>query len=60
MPSAKQAAQAVIDHLPEHAAADPMCELHVKQRLKAGLTAIETSQTIPHQPLKAELPGRHD
>jgi predicted transcriptional regulator len=58
MQSAKQAAKAIIDHLPEQASWDDiMYELYVKQKIEEGLADIEAGRTIPHEQVKAELLG---
>jgi predicted transcriptional regulator len=61
MQSAKQAAKAIIDHLPEQASWDDiMYELYVKQKIEEGLADIEAGRTIPHEQVKAELLGDGD
>jgi predicted transcriptional regulator len=61
MPSAKEAARQVIEHLPEEASWDDiMYELYVKQKIEEGLADIEAGRTIPHEQVKAELLGRGD
>ena len=35
-------------------------ELYVKQKMKEGLADIEAGRTIPHEALKAEIPGNAD
>ncbi len=61
MQSAKQAAKAIIDHLPEQASWDDiMYELYVKQKIEEGLADIEADRTIPHEQVKAELLGNGD
>ena len=59
MPSAKEAARQIIEHLPELASWDDiMYELYVKQKIEEGLADIEAGRTIPHEQVKAELLGR--
>lgn len=61
MPSAREAARQIIEHLPEQASWDDiMYELYVKQKIEEGLADIETGRTIPHEQVKAELLGRGD
>lgn len=61
MPSAKEAARKIIDHLPEQATWDDiMYELYVKQKMEEGLADIEAGRTVPHDEIKAELLGRGD
>ena len=61
MPSAKDAARQIIDHLPEQATWDDiMYELYVKSKIEEGLADIEAGRTVPHEQLKAELLGRGD
>ena len=61
MPSAREAARQIIEHLPEQATWDDiMYELYVKQKIEEGRADIEASRTIPHDAVKAELLGRGD
>ena len=61
MPSAKEAARQIIEHLPEQASWDDiMYELYVKQKIEDGLADIEAGCTIAHDEVKAELLGRGD
>lgn len=58
MTNAKQAAQAVIDHLPDQASWDDiMYELYVKQKIEEGLKAADEGRTVPHQEAKRRLLG---
>ena len=58
MSSVKQAAQAILDHLPDNASWDElMYELYVKQKIEAGLADVEAGRTVAHQQLKDELLG---
>jgi predicted transcriptional regulator len=59
MATAKQAAESIIEHLPDQASWDDiMYELYVKQKIEEGLADIEAGRTIPHEQLKAELLAR--
>jgi predicted transcriptional regulator len=61
MQSAKQAAKAIIDHLPEQASWDDiMYELYVKQKIEEGLADIEAGRIISHEQVKAKLLGDGD
>lgn len=61
MPSAKEAARKIIDHLPEQATWDDiMYELYVKQKMEEGLADIDAGRTVPHDEVKTELLGRGD
>ena len=61
MQSAKQAAKAIIDHLPEQASWDDiMYELYVKQKIEEGLADIEAGRTISHEQIKVELLSNGD
>ena len=61
MPSAKDAARKIIDHLPEQATWDDiMYTLYVKQKIEEGLADIEAGRTVPHNEVKAELLGHSD
>jgi len=56
MPSAKDAARNIIDRLPDQATwEDIMYELYVKQKIEAGLKAVEEGRTIPHEEMKRRL-----
>ena len=58
--TAKQAAQQVIDHLPEQASwNDIMYELYVTQKIEAGIEAAEAGRTVPHEQVKARILQRH-
>jgi len=59
MPSAKDSARQIIDHLSEQATWDDiMYELYVKQKIEEGLADIEAGRTVSHEQVKAELLGR--
>ncbi len=61
MPSAKDAARQIIEHLPDQATWDDiMYELYVKQKMEEGLADIEAGRTVPHEQVKAELLSRSD
>ena len=61
MPSTKDAARQIIEHLPKQATWDDiMYELYVKQKIEEGLADIEAGRVIPHEEVKAELLGRGD
>lgn len=56
MPSAKDAAREVLDHLPDQATWDDiMYELYVKQKIDSGLQAAESGLTVPHSEAKKRL-----
>ena len=59
MYSAKDAARQIIDHLPEQATWDDiMYELYVKQKIEAGLKAVDEGRTISHEEMKRKLLGK--
>lgn len=56
MPSAKDAAQEALDHLPDQASWDDiMYELYVKQKVDKGLQAAESGMTLSHSEAKRRL-----
>ena len=56
MQTAKEAPLHLIDRLPDQATwEDIMYELYVKQKIKAGLKAVEEGRTIPHEEMKHRL-----
>lgn len=56
MQTAKEAARHLIDRLPDQATwEDIMHELYVKQKIEAGLKAVEEGRTIPHEEMKRRL-----
>jgi predicted transcriptional regulator len=56
MATPKEAARRLIDHLPDQATwADIMYELYVKQKIDAGLKAVEEGRTISHEEMKRRL-----
>jgi len=59
--NAKESAQNIINQLPEHASwNDIMYELYVKQKIEAGIRAVEEGRTIPHDQVKARIMARHN
>lgn len=58
MTSAKDAAKALIDSLPDQATWDDiMYEFYVKQKIDAGLQAAREDRTVPHAEAKRRLMG---
>lgn len=56
MNSAKDAARALIEQLPDEASWDDiMYELYVTQKIEAGLQAVDEGRVIPHEDIKARL-----
>lgn len=56
--TAKQAAKALIERLPEQVSWDEiMYELYVKQKIEAGLADVRAGRTVSHEDLKTELLG---
>jgi len=61
MPSAKDAARQIIDHLPEQATwGDIMYELYVKQKIETGIKAADEGRTVSHHEAKKRLLGNAD
>ena len=59
MQSAKESARSAIDRLSDQATwEDVMYELYVKQKIEAGLKAVEEGRTIPHEEMKRRLLAR--
>ena len=59
MQSAKESARSAIDRLSDQATwEDIMYELYVKQKIEAGLKAVEEGRTIPHEEMKRRLLAR--
>jgi len=59
MESTKERAKRIIDALPEQATWDDiMYELYVKQKIEAGLRAVEESRTTPQDEVRAVLDRR--
>ncbi len=58
--NAKESAQHLINQQPEQASwSDIMYELYVKQKIEAGLSAVEAGRTITHDQIKARILARH-
>ncbi len=56
MQSAKDAVRQIIDRLPDQATwEDVMYEMYVKQKIDAGMKAVEEGRTIPHEEMKRRL-----
>ncbi len=54
--TAKQAAREIIEHLSDQATWDDiMYELYVRQKIEAGLKAVEEGRTVPHEEVKRRL-----
>lgn len=59
MQSAKESARSAIDRLSDQATwEDVMYELYVKQKIEAGLKAVEEGRIIPHEEMKRRLLAR--
>jgi len=59
MATPKEAARQLIDHLPDQATWDDiMYEFYVKQKIEAGLKAVEEGRTIPHEEMKRRLDAK--
>lgn len=57
--TAKDVARQLIDQLPDEATLDDiMYELYVRQKIEAGLQAVEEGRTIPHDEVKRRLLNR--
>jgi predicted transcriptional regulator len=58
MQTAKQAAQQLIERVPDQASWDDiMYELYVKQKLEKGLKAVADGRTVSHEEAKRRLLG---
>ena len=56
MATPKQAAKALIEHLPDQVSwNDIMYELYVKQKIEAGMQAVADGRTVPHEEVKRRL-----
>jgi predicted transcriptional regulator len=56
MQTAKESARQTVDGLPDQATwEDIMYELYVKQKIEAGLRAVEEGRAIPHKEMKLRL-----
>ena len=61
MQSVKEMARELIEHLPDTATFDDlMYELYVRQKIEAGLKAVNEGRTIPHDEAKKQLLGNAD
>ena len=59
MESIKERAKQIIDALPEQATFDDiMYESYVKQKIEAGVRAVDESRTTPHDEVRAVLDRR--
>jgi predicted transcriptional regulator len=58
MQTAKQAAQKLLEQVPDQASWDDiMYELYVKQKLEDGLKAVAEGRTVSHEEAKRRLLG---
>lgn len=58
MQSLKEMARELIEHLPDTATFDDlMYEFYVRQKIEAGLKAVDEGRTIPHSEAKKQLLG---
>jgi predicted transcriptional regulator len=58
MQTAKEMVRQLIEHLPDTATFDDiMYELYVRQKIEAGLEAVNEGRTIPHEEAKRRLLG---
>jgi predicted transcriptional regulator len=56
MPTPKETARQLIDHLPDQVSWDDiMYELYVKQKIEAGLKAVEEGRTVTHGEVKRHV-----
>lgn len=56
MSTAKISASELINQMPENATWDDiMYELYVKQKIEAGILAVEEKRVTPHEEIKARL-----
>ncbi len=56
MATPKQAATALIEHMPDQASwNDIMYELYVKQKIEAGLKAVAEGRAVAHEDVKRRL-----
>ena len=61
MPSAKDAARQIIEHMPDQATWDDiMYEFYVKQKIETGLKAADEGRTVRHEEAKRRLLGDGD
>ncbi|MHB0986575.1 MAG: hypothetical protein ACYC05_13425 [Sulfuricella sp.] len=58
MQTTKEIVRQLIEHLPDTATFDDiMYELYVRQKIEAGLKAVNEGRTIPHEEAKRRLLG---
>ena len=58
MQTTKEMVRQLIEHLPDTATFDDiMYELYVRQKIEAGLKAVNEGRTIPHEEAKRRLLG---
>lgn len=58
MQTAKEMVRQLIEHLPDTATFDDiMYELYARQKIEAGLKAVNEGRTIPHEEAKRRLLG---
>lgn len=56
MANAKESVQQTLNHLSDKASWDDiMYELYVKQKIEAGLKAVDDGRTITHEEMKRKL-----
>ena len=56
MATPKESVKQIIEHLPDQASWDDiMYELYVKQKIEAGLKAVDEGRTISHEEMKRRL-----
>lgn len=61
MQTAKQAAQQILDYLPNQATWDEiMYEFYVKESIEIGLTDVKAGRLFSHEQVKAELLNDED
>lgn len=54
--SAKESAQSILNQLPDKASWDEILyELHVRQKIEAGLHDVEKGRTTPHDQIKSRI-----
>jgi predicted transcriptional regulator len=54
--TAKESARDVLDRLPEKATWDDILyELHVRQKIEAGLADVEDGHAVPHDQVKSRI-----
>jgi predicted transcriptional regulator len=54
--TAKESAKDILDRLPDKATWDDILyELHVRQKIEAGLNDVEEGRTAPHDQIKSRL-----